>query len=153
MYLFNSIIACFGYTKRFIQNQMGLEVSGISHNMNYYIMDQLVTKEKLHFFMPDLAAKYGHNEAIILNHLIYWIAHNSINGKNRHDERFWTFNPVRKIAEQYPYYSESQVGRYIKSLIKQGVIVTGNYNKHPYDQTKWYALKEEELFLTTKYML
>ena len=111
-------------------------------------MDILTTKEKLHYFMPDLAAKFGLNEAIILNHIIYWIAHNSINGKNKHDGRFWTFNPVRKIAEQFPYFSERKTAIILKSLVKQGVVLTGNYNKHSYDRTKWYALKDEMLYLT-----
>ena len=34
--------------------------------------------------------------------------------------------------------------RVLESLIKQGVIVKGNYNKNPYDRTMWYALADEE---------
>ena len=37
-----------------------------------------------------LAAKYGVNEAIMLNNFIYWIAKNEANGKHFHDGRYWT---------------------------------------------------------------
>ena len=108
-----------------------------------------MNQTKLHFFFSDLAEKYGHCEAIILNHFLYWIAHNSLKKKqnNFRDGRFWTFNPVREIANQFPYFSKSQVGRYIKSLISQDVIITGNFNRHLYDRTTWYALKDEAYFL------
>ena len=105
------------------------------------------TRTRLHFFFPELAEKYGASEAIILNHLIYWITHNSMKNKNYHDGRYWTFNSVRELTKQFPYFSESQVGRYIRSLITQGVIITGNYNRHSYDRTRWYALKDQEYFL------
>ena len=105
-------------------------------------------KTRLHFFFPELAEKYGSSEAIILNHLLYWITHNSMKNKNFHDGKYWTFNSVRELAKQFPYFSESQVGRYIRSLITQGVIITGNYNRHAYDRTRWYVLHDEEYFLT-----
>ena len=104
-------------------------------------------KPKLHFFFPELAEKYGPSEAIILNHMLYWITHNSMNHKNYHDGRFWTFNSIRELAKQFPYFSKSQVGRFIKSLVKKGVLITGNYNRHRYDRTKWYALKDQKYFL------
>ena len=69
-------------------------------------MEHLATKEKCHFFMPDLAAKYGVSEAIVLNHLIFWIASNAQHGKKFHDERFWTFNSVRSFNKYFPYWSE-----------------------------------------------
>ena len=105
-------------------------------------------RTRLHFFFPELAEKYGASEAIILNHLLYWITHNSLKNKNYHDGRYWTFNSVRELTKQFPYFSESQVGRYIRSLITQGVIITGNYNRHSYDRTRWYALHDEKYFLT-----
>ena len=103
---------------------------------------------KKHFFYTDLGVSYGVPEAIVLHHFIYWITSNSMNGRNYHEGRFWTFNPVKKFVEYFPFWSEGQIARRIKSLIKQGVIITGNFNKHSYDQTLWYALNDEEHFLT-----
>ena len=111
-------------------------------------MENFKNKPNLHFFNPELAECYGVHEAIMLNHLIYWIAYNSMTGKNYHEGRFWTFNPIREFAIQLPYFNENKITRIIKSLINQGVIITGNYNKHRYDQTRWYALKNEQHFLT-----
>ena len=105
-------------------------------------------KRKRHYFFPELAKLYGVDEAIMLNHFIYWISNNSMNGNNYQKGRFWTFNPVKKFTEYFPYWSESQIARIIKSLIKQGVLIDGNYNRHLYDRTKWYALNDQDHFLT-----
>ena len=104
-------------------------------------------RTRLHFFFPELAEKYGFCEAVILNHLLYWITYNSMKNKNFHDGKYWTFNSVRELAVQFSYFSESQVGRYIRSLISQGVIIVGNYNRHSYDRTRWYALNDQDYFL------
>ena len=32
-------------------------------------------------------------------------------------------------------------------MVKQKMIITGCYNRHPYDKTKWYALIDEEHWL------
>ena len=104
-------------------------------------------KNPLHFFRRCFAEKYGVDEAIMLNHLMYWIAINSKNNTNQYDGRCWTFNSAEKFKAYVSYWSTSQIRRILQSLVKQDVIIEGNYNKHKYDRTKWYALKEEQYFL------
>ena len=104
--------------------------------------------KKLHFFHPEVATKYGVDEAIMLSHLIYWIATNSIAGRNYIDGRHWTFNSAVKFAQYLPYWSEGQIRRVLKSLLKQDIIIDGNYDGHKYDRTKWYALYDEKYWLT-----
>ena len=106
-----------------------------------------MAQSKMHFFDKQLAKKYGVDEAIMLNHLIYWIATNNMNGKNRHDKRTWTYNPINAFIQYMPYWSEAQIRRVLNSLEKQEVIISGNFNKHKYDRTKWYALNDEEYFM------
>ena len=106
------------------------------------------TKPKRHFFLTEIAEILGVNEAIMLNHLIYWIATNSMNGKHYFDGRHWTYNSAEKYTIIFPYWSTGQIRRILKSLVFQGIIIEGNYNKHKYDRTKWYALKDEEYWMT-----
>ena len=109
---------------------------------------ELVIPDK-HFFQPQLAIKYGVDEAIMLNHIMYWIASNQLNGRNYSIDRTWTYYTLEGFTEIFPYWSYSQIRRIIKSLINQDVIITGNYNKHRWDRTTWYALVDEEHMLET----
>ena len=36
------------------------------------------------------------------------------------------------------------ITRAIDSLYRQNLILKGNYNRHKYDKTTWYALKDED---------
>lgn len=96
-----------------------------------------------HIFDVELATKYGVNCAIILENLHYWIAKNEANETNYHDGRYWTYNSRKAMAKLFPYMSERQIDTAVKKLIEAGLVVTGNYNKVPYDRTLWYALTEE----------
>lgn len=98
---------------------------------------------KFHSFETALAKRYGINEAIILNSMIYWIEHNAANGKNFFDGYYWTFNTVESWAKQFNYMTTSQIRTTLKSLEKQGAIITGNYNETKYDRTLWYAVKHD----------
>ena len=90
-----------------------------------------------------LATKYGVNEAIMLNNFIYWIAKNEANGKHFHDGRYWTYNSVAAFGKLYPFWTTSQIRTIIDSLVKQGVLLKGNYNEQKRDRTVWYALTDE----------
>jgi len=93
------------------------------------------------------AMKYGVEESIVLKNLIFWIIKNKANNKNINDGRTWTYNSVTAFKLLFPFWSSRQINRILKSLIKQGVIITGNYNKVAYDRTLWYAIKDESILL------
>ena len=97
-----------------------------------------------YMFDVELAKRYGTDEAIFLENLIFWVIRNRENEKNFFDGRTWTYNSVRALKSLFPFWSDYQMRRVLDSLLKQGVIVKGNYNKNPYDRTMWYALAEEE---------
>lgn len=84
-----------------------------------------------------LAKTIGLNEAIVLQQINYWLHGKSakkING------RLWTFNSVKKWHEQFPFWSESTVKRVFSSLEKDGLLITGRFNKYKFDKTKWYSI-------------
>lgn len=100
-------------------------------------------KARTFSFDCQTAMAYGVDEAIMIHNLIFWIEKNQANGKHFHDGRTWTYNTQKSFSKIFPFWNERQVGRILKSLISQDVIVTANYNQTPYDQTKWYAFKNE----------
>jgi len=67
-------------------------------------------------------------------------------GRNFHDGRTWMYQTQKEICAIYPYWTEDMVHKYIKKLVDKGVLVVGNYNKTKFDQTKWYAFKNQEKF-------
>lgn len=99
----------------------------------------------IYSFDTVIASDYGVDEAIMLQNLCFWIAKNKAEGRNFHDGKTWTYNTVSEFHELFKFWTEKQVRRILKSLIDQGLIVTGNYNKHGYDRTLWYALYDESL--------
>ncbi len=99
------------------------------------------------FFPVELAVKYGQEEAVILNSLIYWIKKNKENNRHFYEGRTWTYNSGEAFGRQFPFWSRRQIERIMKSLITKNAIIKGNYNENPYDHTLWYALQDEAQFL------
>lgn len=97
----------------------------------------------IHTFDVDLAKEYGVLEAIILNHMEYWIAKNQANQMNYYDGRYWTYNSTRAFAELFPYVSQRQIQTALKRLIDNDILLVGNYNKYTYDRTLWYAFSDK----------
>nr|DAI14901.1 MAG TPA: hypothetical protein [Caudoviricetes sp.] len=99
-------------------------------------------------FDVEVATKYGTNVSIILGNINYWIQKNRENGKHFHDGRYWTYNTVAAFHALMPFMSANVINTSLKRAEEEGLLVTGNYNKLPFDRTKWYALTEkgERLF-------
>jgi hypothetical protein len=96
----------------------------------------------MHAFDPVEAEKYGILEAILLSNIRWWTAKNEANGKHYHDGKFWTYNSAKAFAKLFPYASQQQIQRALKSLESARMISVGNYNSNPYDHTKWYAIDD-----------
>ena len=91
---------------------------------------------------PSLAVEIGLNESLILLQIEFWISITD----NVHDGRYWTYQSVRDIREKaFPFWSISTINRAINSLINEGYLIEGNYNKHSYDKTRWFALNPDKL--------
>ena len=100
-----------------------------------------------HFFDVEHAKRYGVIEAVLIANFQFWIAKNRANGENLRNGRTWTYNSVRAYALLFPYLSRDQVRRTIDRLVAAEVLVVGNYNEKATDQTKWFAFRDEQLFL------
>lgn len=95
---------------------------------------------------PELAAKIGLNEALIVQQIHYWTKINADNGNNFKDGYYWTYNSYRKWGEQFPFWSMKTIARTIKKLEKAGLLITGNFNKLRIDKTKWYRINYCQLY-------
>ena len=95
-----------------------------------------------HSFDVDIAAKYGILEAILLNHINFWVQKNEANGEQFYNGRYWTYNTVKAYHELYPYATSGAIRRALNHLKDEGLIETGNFNKVAYDRTLWYTITE-----------
>lgn len=96
-----------------------------------------------HSFDIDIAKEYGILEAILLNHLWFWIKKNEANDTNYYDDNYWTYNSTRAFNELFPYVSQRQIQNALNHLKEEKIILTGNYNKSAYDRTLWYAFSKK----------
>lgn len=104
-------------------------------------MSRLLISENPLQVLPSLACAIGLNEAVVLQQIHYWMA----SSKHLHDNRRWVYNSVPSWQKQFPFWSESTVKRALLSLEKQGMVVSGNYNRDPRDHSKWYSINYEAL--------
>ncbi|MEA4869924.1 MAG: hypothetical protein VB062_04720 [Christensenella sp.] len=93
-------------------------------------------------FNTKLAEQYGVEEAVLLNHLYFWIQHNTANKKHLHDGRYWTYNSAQAFTEIFPFWSRQKIDRMIQGLRESGAIIVGNYNESGQDRTRWFSLAE-----------
>lgn len=69
-----------------------------------------------HNFDIEIAAKYGVNEAILLNNIYYWVEHNRANDKNFYDGHYWVYNSAKAFNELFPYMTIKQITYALKKL-------------------------------------
>ena len=81
-------------------------------------------------FNVDVAETYGVDEAIMIKSFQYWIVKNAIAQKNSCNGFTWTYNSASALKNRFPFWSERQIRRILKSLIDGGVLQSGNYNKY-----------------------
>lgn len=92
-----------------------------------------------HSFDPAIAKQVGVNAAVIYQNIIWWAEKNAANDKHQHDGLWWTYNSIAAFTELFPYLTGKQIRIALDKLEEASLIVSGNFNKSPYDRTKWYA--------------
>ncbi|OIO44900.1 MAG: hypothetical protein COZ34_02425 [Candidatus Pacebacteria bacterium CG_4_10_14_3_um_filter_34_15] len=94
-------------------------------------------------FDPKIAKAVGTDAAIILQNIEYWVTRREEESteSNYYDGHYWTYNSARRFAEIFDWVDEQKVSRCLRKLEAKGYLISGNYNKHKYDRTKWYSLR------------
>lgn len=98
-------------------------------------------------FEVEEAIKYGVNEAIFISNLRFWVIRNRANKKHFYENHTWIYNTQAAFIELFPFWTRKNIRTIINSLIKQKVIMTGNFNQLKMDKTTWYAFENEEEML------
>jgi hypothetical protein len=100
-----------------------------------------------HLFNVETAIELGVDEAIIIEHLIFWTEKNKASNRHEYDGRTWTYNSTKAFAKIFPYWNDRKISHILNSLVERGVLLKGNYNKVSYDRTLWYAFSEESKYI------
>lgn len=95
-------------------------------------------------FSVRIAQSLGVDEAIFLQQL-HWFLQSSGKKIDGGGEPRWVWNSIDSWAKQFPFWSGSKIRRTISFLEDKKVVVSGRFNKLPFDQTKWYRIDYEEL--------
>jgi len=95
--------------------------------------------------LPQFALKVGLNEAILAQQIHYWL----LKSDKVRDGQKWIYNTQDAWLEQFPFWSKATLKRVIASLKKQGIIVTGNYNRMSMDRTIWYSINYSHAALSS----
>lgn len=94
----------------------------------------------INHFNSNIAIQYGLNASTFIQALSQWTFNNLANKRNLHDGYCWSYNTLEAFGTIFPWWGKRQLETIISGLVKQGLVVKGNYNKHRYDRTCWYAL-------------
>ena len=92
-----------------------------------------------HSFEAGIADKYGIEVAVVFDMFCFWINKNEANENNYHDGKYWTFNSAKGFKKIFPYWSEKKIQRILQKMVDEDLIIKGNYNENPWNQTSWYA--------------
>ncbi|WGL97260.1 hypothetical protein QE177_08440 [Arsenophonus sp. aPb] len=79
-------------------------------------MSLLLLKTRPQIVIPELAARIGLNESLVLQQVQYWLTETDSGIK--HEGRRWIYNTFEKWLEQFPYFSEKTLKRAFTSLKK-----------------------------------
>jgi hypothetical protein len=96
-------------------------------------------------FIGEHAKQYGVSESIVLHTIIYFVLFNKKHKRNEIHGKYWTFNSANKWRYFFPFFSQGQIRRYLKSLVQEGALLEASYNKKGYDKTLWHTLSDSLL--------
>ena len=98
-------------------------------------------------FDIEVAKEYGVEEAIVIYNFQFWINKNIANRTNFMNGHYWTYNSVDALNKLFPFWSSGQIRRIIKSLIDKEVLLKEKLDCNKYNQTCWYAFKNEQKWI------
>ena len=96
-------------------------------------------------FDTEAAARYGVEEAILLDHIRFWCEKNRSNPDCQQQGRCWMYASAARLAEHFPFWSVPKIRRLLKSLVRQGALLEGRFGRFAFDRTLWYAVSESVL--------
>ena len=111
-------------------------------------MSNLLINERPLQVLPSLAEAIGLQEAVVLQQVHYWIQSNKESKPKEthfHEGRWWTYNSAKEWQENFSWWSESTVRKYLARLREKGLLLTGHHSKDKRDRTLWYTIDYDAL--------
>ena len=99
----------------------------------------------VHSLNVDFALRYGIEGAIIIEQLYWWLHKNACESDMIKDDRVWCYFSARGLTKYIPYMSSQKLRRELKKLEDAKVVMVGNFNKSPINQTLWYSFTDKFL--------
>jgi hypothetical protein len=103
-----------------------------------------------HSFDIKLAEILGIEESILLQHIAFWIKINSAKGINFRNDKYWTFCSANSLVKIFPYINRLKITRTLSKLEEKEWLISGNFNKSSYDNTKWYTFGKKFIEFLSK---
>ena len=99
----------------------------------------------IHSFNTTLAERYGIEEAILIEHLYWWIHKNDCDEVEEmfQEGRVWCRFTAKGISKYIPYMNAHKIWRVLQGLEKKDKIKVGNFNKLATNHTSWYAFSDD----------
>lgn len=96
------------------------------------------------YFSIIFAKKYGIKEAVVLNHILYWIKKNIVNKNRRNfkDGKYWTQLSVKSLSDTFPFWTERQIRTIINKLLTKKAIEKRPCNNIQYYRANYYTVTE-----------
>lgn len=91
-------------------------------------------------FDSEIAKKYGKNVAVVLTELCFWIEQNKKDNVNFHDGKYWVLSSMENWSNLIDYMTINTIRHTLEKMIKEGLIITRNYNSSKRGRTKLYTL-------------
>lgn len=95
-----------------------------------------------HSFDTGIAHNLGLEEAVVFNHVHYWISVNSKKKNNFRDGKTWVYETPLQMLDYMPYLTQDRIRRALDNLVKHNILVRKYYNKSKMDRTSWYSLSD-----------
>ncbi len=100
-------------------------------------------------YYPVLGERFGMCGALLIQQILYWCDHNASKKKNVQEGQHWSYNTYQGWAEAIGT-NVSAVRRTLADLIKQGIVLVGNFSKGNYNRTNWYRVDTGRLRVLLK---
>lgn len=94
-------------------------------------------------FDGDTAKVVGVQNAVVLQHVAFWVRLNETNQSNEVNGKHWTYNSVKGFSDYFSFLTERQIRHSLDTLVSDGYLEVGVFNKNPYDRTRWFTLTDK----------
>jgi len=95
-----------------------------------------------HALNTNIAQRYGVNAALVAQYIWEEIGKNEFADRDSYAGKTWMRSSQMMFTAVLPYLSKNMVRRALERLMRQGVIIRGEFSESCFDRTSWYAFTQ-----------